>query len=183
MIAVRFSSSPWHLTLPSRRSSLPLRFGERVKDHFPLSIYAPLAFHSRYTKTVPLHLPPALVAAIWQQAERDAPRECVGALGGVRLGAEAYARAAYPLPNIAPQPERHYLADPGALLRAFRAMQSEQFTLVALYHSHPHGPVWPSLTDKQLAAYPVPYLIADLAAHQLHAYTLPTGEAVELVLA
>ena len=162
-------------------------FSTRYKLHatrfFPLTTPHQHATSSpRYTKAVPLHLPPALATAIWQQAERDTPRECVGALGGVLLGAEAYARAAYPLPNIAPEPERHYLADPGALLRAFRAMQKEQFELVALYHSHPHGPAWPSVTDKQLAAYPVPYLIADLATRQLHAYALPTGAAVELVL-
>ena len=131
---------------------------------------------------MPLHLPDALVATIWQQARREAPRECVGALGGVQHGGVAYARAAYPLPNIAPDPERHYLADPGAFVRVLRAIQAEAFTLVALYHSHPHGPAWPSTTDTTLAAYDVPYLIADLSGNTLSAFELPSGRPVKLLL-
>lgn len=127
-----------------------------------------------------LILPPPLVDALWAHAERDAPRECVGALGGHRHGAAAQAAALYPLPNVAPDPERSYLADPGHLLRALRAMQLGGLTLVALYHSHPRGPAWPSDTDTRLAAYPVPYLIADLPTRLLTAYHLPGGERVPL---
>jgi len=129
---------------------------------------------------VVLTLPPLLVDALWAHAGRDAPRECVGAIGGHLRGAGAQAAALYPLPNIAPDPERTYLADPGHLLRALRAMQLGGLTLVALYHSHPRGPAWPSDTDSRLAAYPVPYVIADLPTRLLTAYRLPGGERVPL---
>ncbi|MBZ9752525.1 M67 family metallopeptidase [Deinococcus sp. HMF7604] len=127
-----------------------------------------------------LLLPPALYRELWRHARQEAPRECVGALGGVRLHGGWEARTLYPLPNIDPQPERAYLADPGHLLRALRAMDAEGLELVGLYHSHPRGPARPSLSDQALAAYPVPYLIADVAGGTLRAYRLPGGEEVEI---
>ena len=48
------------------------------------------------------------------------------------------------------------------MLRALKAIQAEELELVAIYHSHPHGPAQFSRTDQQKAAYDVPYLIADL---------------------
>ncbi|WP_375791563.1 Mov34/MPN/PAD-1 family protein [Deinococcus metallilatus] len=129
---------------------------------------------------VALILPPVLVDALWAHAERDAPRECVGALGGHLDGEGAEAVALYPLANVSPDPERTYLADPGHLLRALRAMQAGGLTLVALYHSHPRGPAYPSPTDTRLAVYPVPYVIADLGSRTLRAYRLPEGTPVVL---
>ncbi|MFB9994376.1 M67 family metallopeptidase [Deinococcus oregonensis] len=128
-----------------------------------------------------LHLPHVLEGALWSHARRDAPAECVGAIGGHRRPDGLHALTLYPLPNIAPDPARHYLADPGHLLRALKAMHSEGLSLVALYHSHPNGPATPSRTDTQLAAYPVPYLIADLRGGSLLGYSLPEGRAVQIV--
>ncbi|GGI79740.1 Mov34/MPN/PAD-1 family protein [Deinococcus wulumuqiensis] len=125
-------------------------------------------------------LPSVLAAALWTHVRRELPRECVGALGGWVRGEQVQVRALYPLPNVSPQPEREYLADPGELLRVLRAMQREGLELVALYHSHPHGPAAPSSSDRQLAAYPVPYLIADPRHGHLRAYLLPGGEEVEI---
>jgi proteasome lid subunit RPN8/RPN11 len=133
---------------------------------------------------VSLILPAVLADALWAHATREAPRECVGALGGTGHTAEdsgdgqARAQALYPLPNISPIPEREYLADPLHLLRALKAMREGGLALVALYHSHPHGPARPSPTDVQRAAYPVPYVIADLERRVLRAYLLPQGTAV-----
>lgn len=129
-----------------------------------------------------LILPPALVSALWAHAGREAPRECVGALGGRVAEGAAEALALYPLANVSPDPERTYLADPGHLLRALRAMEAGGLALVALYHSHPRGPAQPSVTDRRLAAYPVPYVIADLHTRTLHAYRLPEGSPVALRL-
>lgn len=139
-----------------------------------------------------LILPAVLADALWAHAAREFPRECVGALGGTGLTAEggggiggsheARAEALYPLPNISPIPEREYLADPVHLLRALKAMRGAGLALVALYHSHPHGPARPSPTDLRLAAYPVPYVIADLESRVLRAYRLPQGTAVRVTV-
>lgn len=127
-----------------------------------------------------LILPPVLVDALWAHAEREAPHECVGAMGGHVSGERARAVALYPLANVSPDPQRTYLADPGHLLRALRAMQAGGLTLVGLYHSHPHGPARPSDTDTRLAAYPVPYVIADLRTRTLAAFLLPEAVPVPL---
>ncbi|WP_034385128.1 Mov34/MPN/PAD-1 family protein [Deinococcus sp. YIM 77859] len=127
-----------------------------------------------------LILPPVLAAALWAHADRAAPHECVGAIGGDVRGNVAEAVALYPLANISPDPQRTYLADPGHLLRALRAMQAGGLTLVALYHSHPQGPARPSGTDTRLAAYSVPYVIADLSTRTLAAFLLPQGIPVPL---
>ncbi|MEW6421134.1 MAG: M67 family metallopeptidase [Deinococcota bacterium] len=125
-----------------------------------------------------LILPPVLLDALWLHAEGEAPRECVGALGGHVDGERLEAVALYPLANVSPDPERTYLAHPGHLLRALRAMEAAGLTLVGLYHSHPLGPAEPSVTDTRLAAYPVPYVIADLRTRRVQAYRLPEGTPV-----
>lgn len=129
---------------------------------------------------VPLHLPAALHAALWQHARTHPHHEVVGALGGVQHGETWCVHTLYPLPNIAPDPTREYLADPTYLLRALKAMRAEGLELVGLYHSHPRGPDRPSRTDTRLAAYDVPYLIADLSSGNLCAYLLPEAQEVAL---
>lgn len=144
---------------------------------------SPQAIRHHTLSPVHLHLPSPLAASIWKYAEQEAPKECVGALGGLwHSDLEASAHTFYPLPNLAAHPEREYLADPGFLLRAFRSMQTEGLSLVAFLHSHPNGPAQPSLTDIRLATYPVPYVIADLPHRRLHAYLLPSAEVVDVLI-
>lgn len=136
----------------------------------------------RFSLTVPaLTLPLALTEALWTHARREAPTECVGLLGGRLLASgRAEVQALYPLPNSAVTPETRYEVAPGPLLRALRAIEAQGQVLVAIYHSHPQGPGTPSATDRQRAAYDVPYLIADLRGGSLRAFALPAGQ--ELVL-
>jgi proteasome lid subunit RPN8/RPN11 len=128
-----------------------------------------------------LHLPEALSAALWTHADRESPRECVGVIGGREQGPVIQGVALYPLLNIAARPESEYVADPGRLLRALRAMDADTLALVALYHSHPAGPAWPSAADIRLARYPVPHVIADLRSRTLRAFWLPEAEPVPIV--
>ncbi|AZI41487.1 M67 family peptidase [Deinococcus psychrotolerans] len=133
-----------------------------------------------------LLLPRRLETQLWQHARRDAPQECVGVLGGWQVGDWSVAGGGwqasrlYPLVNRAAHPQREYLAEAAGLLRALKSMRAEALELVAIYHSHPHGPAHFSLTDQQQAAYDVPYLIADLFSGHLSAYLLPEGVECEL---
>lgn len=133
-----------------------------------------------------LVLPAALERQLWQQARRAAPQECVGVLGGSVLAGGVLARgwaasALYPLPNVAPDPLREYLAGAAEFVRSMAAMRREGLELVGVYHSHPRGPARFSSTDRLRAAYPVPHLIADLLSGELRAYELPQGSEVRLL--
>lgn len=125
-----------------------------------------------------LTLPASLAQRLWAHVRAELPRECVGLLGGQA----GVARTLYPLRNVAPDPLRAYQADPLELLRALKAVRAEGLSLVGIYHSHPRGPARPSPDDQRLAAYPVPYLIADPVRSELRAYRLPEVAEVPLIV-
>jgi len=56
-----------------------------------------------------------------------------------------------------------YMMEPAEQFRAFKDMRAEGLELMAIYHSHPTSPAYPSQTDVRLAYYPeAAYLIASL---------------------
>ena len=128
-----------------------------------------------------LLLPAVLEQQLWAHVRRLDPQEGVGLLGGLLLKSNAaQAQALYPLENVAADPQREYRAEAAGLLRALFAMRREGLALIAIYHSHPHGPAGYSRSDELQAAYEVPYLIADLSSNSLSAFWLPGGAICEL---
>jgi proteasome lid subunit RPN8/RPN11 len=128
----------------------------------------------------PFDIPRRLYDEIIAQTEREAPRECCGLIGG--RGEHASRR--YPLRNQAPNPEREYFAAPEDLFSALRCLRLEGEQLLAIYHSHPRGPAYPSATDLAYAFYPqAVYLIVALAPTiEMRAFRLLGGEAAEIEL-
>ena len=56
-----------------------------------------------------------------------------------------------------------YMMEPAEQFRAFKEIRAEGLELLAIYHSHPTSPAYPSQTDVRLAYYPeAAYLIASL---------------------
>ncbi len=102
----------------------------------------------------------AHVDEILNHAEREAPRECCGLIGGN----SADTQTIYPLRNVAADPLVTYEAAPEDLFAAQRAMRDRGEQLVAIYHSHPRSKdPEPSATDVRLAYYPsAVYLIVGL---------------------
>jgi proteasome lid subunit RPN8/RPN11 len=105
-------------------------------------------------------LPDEMRQAIVSHARRDAPRECCGIIAGrdgipVRL---------HPTTNIA-EGNALYEIDPAELIELeFHTMPAEETELVAIYHSHPVSPAYPSATDIALAFWPdALYIICSLA--------------------
>ncbi|MBF0164326.1 MAG: M67 family metallopeptidase [Magnetococcales bacterium] len=90
-----------------------------------------------------------LVNKIFAHAQRVLPRECVGVLSGQGREATDW----HPLTNIAEE-ARQFLADPEEQIRLFRSLREQGREVVAIYHSHPHGPAEPSSLDRELATYP-----------------------------
>src|SRR5918911_637179 len=85
------------------------------------------------------------------QARRDAPNETCGLIGGQ----DGRALKIYPLTNVDENPRIRYLADPQELLYAIRDVEETNgWEVLAIYHSHPASPAYPSATDVGRAFYP-----------------------------
>jgi proteasome lid subunit RPN8/RPN11 len=107
-----------------------------------------------------LRMSAEIAALIVEHARRGYPAEVCGLVAG----RDGVATAAYPGRNISPTPADTYELDHDTLARVFD-FEDAGLELVAIYHSHPHGPDRPSLTDIASAAYPDSvHLIVSLAA-------------------
>jgi proteasome lid subunit RPN8/RPN11 len=77
------------------------------------------------------------------------PAECCGLLAGDCQ----IISSIYRLRNEADCPETRYFAAPEDLLAATRMMRQAGETMMAIYHSHPMSPAYPSASDVELAFY------------------------------
>jgi proteasome lid subunit RPN8/RPN11 len=84
---------------------------------------------------------------ILSHARQSQPREAVGLLGGCPDGR---VKLALPLPNIA-MGDKRFVADPYEQFSAVTRLKSEDLHLLAIYHSHPQGGVYPSEEDLEYA--------------------------------
>jgi proteasome lid subunit RPN8/RPN11 len=105
-------------------------------------------------------LPEAMRMAIVDHAMRDAPRECCGIIAG----RDGLPMQLYETRNVAAG-NRFYEIDPAQLIDLeFRELPEQEMELVAIYHSHPESPAYPSATDVELAFWPdAVFLICSLA--------------------
>ena len=90
-----------------------------------------------------------------------------------------------PIRNIA-HTASEFEMDPAELIKALRELRRGGEELVAIYHSHPHGPLRPSKTDIERAYYPATaHLIVSLAdpkAPRTAAFHIANAEALEIEL-
>ena len=112
-------------------------------------------------------------------ARAEYPHEACGLLGGQ----EGRVDEVYPLPNTERSAVR-YLADPEAQLQAMLEIEERGWEIVAIYHSHPDSPAYPSATDLEMAFYPQALsLIVSLADREhpkLRAFRIEEGEVEEV---
>lgn len=105
-----------------------------------------------------LHLPRQIYDAIVAHARNGKPEEVCGLLRG-RAGQVTDIR---PTRNVAPNRITDYEVEPNALLAQFEWEEAGD-ELVAIYHSHPQDPAYPSASDAINAYYPDSvYLICSL---------------------
>jgi proteasome lid subunit RPN8/RPN11 len=104
-------------------------------------------------------LNPEMRKSIEEHAKADAPRECCGVIVGHSGRPERF----LPLRNVA-EGNRFYEIDPAQLIELeFHELPKDDSEIVAIYHSHPESPAYPSRTDVELAYWPdVVYLICSL---------------------
>lgn len=80
---------------------------------------------------------------------QNLPEEACGMLGG----RENQVKVVIPITNQAHSPVRYYM-EPVEMLKAFEWLEDNQMEMIAIFHSHPMGPLKPSETDIQELAYP-----------------------------
>ena len=89
----------------------------------------------------------------WQlmltRSEQGAPEEVCG----LAVGIEDRITKVFPITNSLHSPVRFEM-DPEEQLKSFLWMEDQGLELLAIYHSHPHGPSVPSETDLAEFAYP-----------------------------
>lgn len=105
-----------------------------------------------------LNITRAVYTAIIAHAREGKPREVCGILRGRDAQAFGLVRGR----NIARDPVKDYVVDPQTLLQQFD-FEEEGDVMVAIYHSHPVSPAYPSASDAWNANYPeCAYLICSL---------------------
>ncbi|MEM8919567.1 MAG: M67 family metallopeptidase [Pseudomonadota bacterium] len=81
-------------------------------------------------------------------AQSGAPNEICGLL----LGHNQQVAEARMTKNVASDPRNRFEIDPTLLIAAEKEMRTGGLPIIGYYHSHPDGPVEPSVTDARSAA-------------------------------
>ena len=113
-------------------------------------------------------------------AEKQAPIEACGLLGGRIEGDVKIIKKVFYLTNTDHSPEHYYLA-PQEQFAVVRELRAEGWVLLGNWHSHPASPSRPSEEDKRLAFDPrASYLILSLAAEKpvLHSFRVDSEKKV-----
>lgn len=98
-------------------------------------------------------------------------------------GVASLAEHLYPVANVADEPSRFFEMDPRGQIDALRAMRECGQALVAIYHSHPHGPAAPSVHDITRHEYPeAACVLVALEPPALKAFRIVDGRAREISL-
>jgi proteasome lid subunit RPN8/RPN11 len=115
-------------------------------------------------------------------ARRDAPNETCGIIAGKNNRALKI----YSLPNDASNPRIEYNAEPRALIAAFREIEANGWEHLAIFHSHPATPAYPSPTDIARAFYPDAIYILISLMHpeqaMVRAFQIREGRVSEITL-
>ncbi len=105
-----------------------------------------------------LVLPSVVYEEIITHAREGYPEEVCGLLSGK----EGRVTGLYRARNIAEEREINYMVDPQTLLKQVEFEERGE-TMIAIYHSHPVSPPYPSATDARQAFYPdTVYIICSL---------------------
>ena len=106
-----------------------------------------------------MKLPKEFLDEMVAHAVQDAPNECCGIIAGKDGRATKLFRAK----NSEASPYR-YNVDPKDLLQIFRECEDNDWTFLAIYHSHTASEAYPSPTDVRLAFWPeAAYVLISLA--------------------
>ncbi|MBI5870495.1 MAG: M67 family metallopeptidase [Actinobacteria bacterium] len=126
-----------------------------------------------------LRLSQAQLDTVIGHAHGCKPEEACGILAG---DSEGNVQRVFCMENAA-HSSTFYTMDSSEQFRVFDELRNDDLELVAIFHSHPHSPAFPSMQDLELAFYPESvYLIVSLMddVPECHAFTLADGQATEV---
>ena len=107
------------------------------------------------------------------------PLEGCGLVAGNEAG---WVTAVYHIDNILQSPTA-YEMDPRQQIQAMLDLEAQGWQLLAIYHSHPQGPNYPSPTDIALAFYPeaanIIVSLQDRAVPKIRAFTIVAHKVAE----
>ena len=125
-----------------------------------------------------LTLPEDHVIEMITHAKEDAPNECCGIIAGDDGAATKLYRAI----NAEASPYR-YSVEPKDLLRIYRDVDSNDWDVLVIYHSHTQTEAYPSPTDIRLAAWDDAYYVLVSLEDNDHpivrAFRIQDGEVTE----
>ncbi|MBI5632022.1 MAG: M67 family metallopeptidase [Nitrospirae bacterium] len=102
---------------------------------------------------------------------------------GILAGTGNRVTKVYAMKNAEPSPISYFM-DTGEQFRVMKELRQEGLTMVAIFHSHPQSPAYPSATDIRLAFYDdLFYVIAGMlngTLSELRAFTIFGGEVREV---
>ncbi|MBI5848336.1 MAG: M67 family metallopeptidase [Nitrospirae bacterium] len=122
-----------------------------------------------------------LAAQMLKHCRAGYPNEACGILAG-KSGTVV---KVYLMPNAEPSPVS-YVMEPKEQFRVMQEMRQEELSMLAIFHSHPQSPAYPSATDIRLAFYQdVVYVIIGLTnpeSPDIKAYTIIEGEVIDAAI-
>jgi proteasome lid subunit RPN8/RPN11 len=124
-----------------------------------------------------MQLPKEFVDEMVAHAVQDAPNECCGIIAGKDGAATKLYRAR----NSEASPYR-YSVEPKDLLRIFHECEDNDWSFLAIYHSHTASEAYPSATDVRLAFWPeARYVLISLAKETpvVRAFRIEEGVVTE----
>lgn len=125
-----------------------------------------------------LYLTEKIVKELVHHAERGAPLEVCGILAGGEGRAEKY----YPMSN-ADESGTTFFMEPRDQLEVMKEIRNLNLEMVAIFHSHPETPAYPSARDVELAFYPeVSYAIVslrDIKKPEVRSFRIDEGKIKE----
>lgn len=109
-----------------------------------------------------MEMPQILFEAMLAHVQGAKPEEACGLIAGL----DGRATQLYPVENQL-HSANEYEMEPVAQIKAMLALEAEGWEMLGIYHSHPHGPAMPSMTDLARAYYPdAQYVIISLQDSQ-----------------
>lgn len=93
-----------------------------------------------------LRIPEAINSQLLVEASEKRPHECCGYLAGRSDQVTHH----IPLVNCAHEPWHRFESSPDSTIAAHRQLRDLDLPVLAIYHSHPNGPLNPSRLDLEL---------------------------------